>query len=214
MELFALCMCPRRIGRGQNARRQVTRRVRALFFFHALTHCLSREVQVVYNVRGHGPEQFVVKRVKRTNTLLKHTTQLEHESEVQKAWEYFETLMKQRGYTALCTSDSSITLKDHVKIQVERREEDLSDRLRIVNLRAERPVWLQMDHVFDIPLGTCRKRRKGTNRFIFVFYIDSTGIVTFDAAILRRIGTYRAYLERRREEPVEDSKPNISFPPR
>lgn len=62
-----------------------------------------RQVRLAYNSLGYGPRDFIVRRIKRTDTLLKHTTQLEHESAVREAWSCFEEqICRQYGCALKC----------------------------------------------------------------------------------------------------------------
>lgn len=114
---------------------------------------VARGAQVIQNTLGYGPSDFLVRRVKDTDTLLKHTAQLDHEELVRQTWEYFTQISSAAGYSVSCTH--SVSLNDVLRIRFTTpKKHSHHDRIRIVDAKLKAPkIWLQMRHTFDVGEG-------------------------------------------------------------
>jgi hypothetical protein len=147
------------------------------------TELVRRGARVEYNPYGYGPEDFLIPKVAHAKSLLQHTEQLQHEDKVKACWEYFRKNSEKSGYRVKCRSHCDLGKPLRVKFRAPPGHSSL-DRIRVVDMNSEVPLWLQVSKTFAIPPG-------------------DVGSITLDSETLDRPSLYRVFYEKYEPTPVK-----------
>ncbi|OQR99180.1 hypothetical protein THRCLA_06577 [Thraustotheca clavata] len=143
-----------------------------------------RGVAVEYNIFGFGFTDLSFPRIQKARSLLQHTEQLSHEIAVRQCWTNFDKHMHERGYGLSITSFTH-EFKKPLKVRFEApMDHSTLDRIRIVDLNSEVPMWEQMARTIPVPPG-------------------NVGCIVLDHEVLDKPSIYRIYYEQYRPNPVE-----------
>ncbi|DBA03278.1 TPA: hypothetical protein N0F65_011637 [Lagenidium giganteum] len=143
---------------------------------------VRRGARADMNPYGYGPEDFITAKVARAKSLLQHTEQLQHETNVKLCWEYFRRQAEKSGYAVKCESHCDLGKPLKVAFEAPAGHSTL-DRIRVIDLNSDTPLWLQVSKNFSIPPG-------------------DVGTITLDAETLDRPSLYRIFYEKYEPTPV------------
>ncbi|KAF1335401.1 hypothetical protein FI667_g1223, partial [Globisporangium splendens] len=144
---------------------------------------IRRGARVEYNPYGYGPEDFIIPKVARAKSLLQHTEQLQHEASVKSCWDFFRKHAKKTGYSVKCRSHCDLGKPLKISFEAPPGHSSL-DRIRVIDMNSEVPLWLQVSKNFSIPPG-------------------DVGSITIDSETLDRPSLYRIFYEKYEPTPIK-----------
>ncbi|KAG9398082.1 hypothetical protein AC1031_015003 [Aphanomyces cochlioides] len=150
-----------------------------------LLDLLRRGAAVTFNRFGFcGDMDLLFPRIVKAQSLLQHTEQLSHNQQVKLCWSIFHRHILDQGYM-LEVAAPLHAFRSPLKVSFTApTDHSLLDRIRIVDIHAETPIWQQMAKVFSVPPG-------------------DVGSIILDAEVLDRPSVYHIYYEQHNPTPME-----------